>query len=294
MAHMSQDALRSPIGVGLRRAHFGAFLANKRDIDFVEIIAEAFVDVGGLAGRALSRAKEHGPLMVHGVSLGLGNEGPLAAAKLEGLARFLEEVGACEYSDHVCACASDGIESFDLLPLPFHAAAIDYVSSRAREARAILGRQIVLENITYYAGMPDSVCTEGAFYSELLAAADAHLLLDVANVVVNAKNFRVDARTLIDALPLERVRQVHLAGHRFDKRWGLTIDDHASPVSDETIALARYALRRIGAPVPILIEWDQQLPDFDLLLDEAERVRRLLSLAEASPNTSVGAQRGAL
>jgi uncharacterized protein (UPF0276 family) len=286
---MSQHALRSPIGVGLRRAHFGAFLANKRDIDFVEIIAEAFVDVGGLAARALGRAKEHGPVMVHGVSLGLGNEGPLSTPKLDGLARFLEALGAHEYSDHVCASASEGIESFDLLPLPFHAAAIDYVSSRAREARAILGQPIVLENITYYAAMPDSVCTEGAFYSELLAAADAHLLLDVANVVVNAKNFGVDARTLIDALPLERVRQVHLAGHRFDKRWGLTIDDHASPVSDETIALARYALQRIGAPVPILIEWDQQLPEFDVLLDEAARVRRLLSPSETTEHAHLGA-----
>jgi len=280
---MSEGA--PPVGVGLRRAHFAAFLANKREIDFVEIIAEAFVGVGGLAMRALARAKEHGPVLVHGVSLGLGNEGPVDARKLGDLARFLEEVGADAYSDHVCACASDGIESFDLLPLPFHPAAIDYVATRAREARAILGQQVVLENITYYARMPDSPCSEGQFYSELLEAADAHLLLDVANVVVNAKNFpggkpgtntQVDARTLLDALPLHRVKQIHLAGHRFDARWGLTIDDHASAVSDETLDLARYALARIGAPVPVLIEWDQQLPDFDVLLDEAERVRAAL------------------
>ena len=272
---------RAPVGVGigLRRAHFQPYLASSRRVDWVEIIPEAFLDSGGLSGRALDVACERGPVIPHGVSLNLGGCDPLDVRRLDALARLCDDLGAAWYSDHVCTSAIDGVQSFDLLPLPFHEAAVEHVAARAVAARRSLGRPLVLENITWYALMPGSEWSEGRFYRELLTSCDAGLLLDVANVVVNARNHGHDPREALEALPLERTVQIHLAGHRRDARWGMVVDDHASAVSEETLALYAHALRRIGRPVPTLIEWDQSLPSFDVLVDEAERVAAVAARA---------------
>jgi hypothetical protein len=120
--------------------------------------------------------------------------------------------------------------------------------------------------------MPGSTLTEGHFLHQVLTAADAGLLLDVANVRVNATNHNLDPIALLDALPLERTVQIHLAGHRYDPHWAMVLDDHASEVSDDTLALYAHALRRIGRMVPTLIEWDQRLPSLDRLIDQATAV----------------------
>lgn len=260
------------VGVGLRRGHLVDYLQSARRPAWVEVVPEAFAEGGLLPQRALDLAVSQGVVIPHGVSLNLGGDGPAGGAHLDALARFADRVGAPYYSDHVCASAAGGVESFDLIPLPFCEEAAEYVAARARRAREVLARPLVLENITWYARMPGSAWSEGRFLREVLRACDGGLLLDVANVVVNARNHGLDARAALESLPLERTVQIHLAGHRVDRAWGMVVDDHASAVSDETLALYAHALRRIGRPVPTLVEWDQRLPAWDTLLDEAERV----------------------
>ena len=240
--------------------------------DWVEVVPEAFVGVGGLAPKALAAARERGPVIPHGVSLDLGGEDAMSEARLAELARWLERIAAPYHSDHVCTSRAGGVESFDLLPLPFCEEAADHVAARARHARSVLGVPLALENITYYATMPGSTWSEGRFLTEVLERADAGLVLDVANVLVNAKNHRRDPIALLEALPLERTVHIHLAGHRHEPAWGLVIDDHASAVSAETLALYEHALARIGRDVPTLIEWDQRLPALDELLLQARAI----------------------
>jgi uncharacterized protein (UPF0276 family) len=283
-------SLPQGVGIGLRRAHFAAFAERDLRPDWVEVVPEAFVGVGGLAGRALAAARERGPVIPHGVSLDLGGEEPLSQERLHALARWLEAIGAPYHSDHVCTSRGGGIESFDLLPLPFCEEAADHVAVRVEQARAALGVPIALENVTYYATMPGSTWSEGRFLTEVLERADAGLLLDVANVLVNAKNHRRDPIALLEALPLERTVHIHLAGHRHEAAWGLVIDDHASAVSEETLALYEHALARIGRPVPTLIEWDQRLPTLEELVTQARavalRVTGLFSRTEAIDQVS--------
>ncbi len=262
-------------GVGLRRGHFDQVMAGAAMPDFFEIVPEAFLGVGGRAALALDAARARRRITAHGVSLNLGSPDPLARERLNDLVRFLDVHQIEAFSDHLCASAIDGTESFDLLPVPFHPAMVEHIVARGRAARAILGRPLGLENITAYAHAPGSIWTEGEFTTHVLDELDAGLLLDVANVVVNARNQRVPARTLLDALPLHRTVQIHLAGHRYDPTWKMTVDDHASAISNETMDLYRYALLQIGKPVPTLVEWDQQLPSYETLLAEAERAREV-------------------
>lgn len=269
------------IGIGLRRAHFDEILHVRRRVDWMELVPEVFLGVGGRARRVLDAMRERVRLVPHGVSLSLGGPDPLDGARLDALRALCRELDAPFYSDHVCLSSIDGVESFDLLPLPFCEEAASHVAARAREASERIERPIVLENITYYATMPGSSWSEGRFLREVLEQSGAGLLLDVSNVLVNARNHRVDPVRALEALPLERTVQIHLAGHRYEKAWGLWIDDHASAVSDASLALYAHALRRIGRPVPTLIEWDQHVPPLDVVLDEADRVREVAERALA-------------
>lgn len=279
----------SGIGIGLRRAHFEALSspdASTLGIDWMELVPEVFLDVGGRARRVLDTMRERLPLIPHGVSLSLGGNGALDGTRLHALRALCRELDAPYYSDHVCLASIDGIETFDLLPLPFCEEAARHVANRAREASQHLELPLVLENISYYAKMP-TAGTQGAQWSEgeflraVLEESDAGLLLDVSNVLVNARNHGLDPVRALEALPLERTVQIHLAGHRYEKAWGLWIDDHASAVSDASLALYEHALRRIGRAVPTLIEWDQRVPSLDVMRDEAARVRAVAEHALA-------------
>ncbi|MDQ3032863.1 MAG: DUF692 domain-containing protein [Myxococcota bacterium] len=275
----------SGIGIGLRRAHFDALLSGDASsligIDWMELVPEVFLGVGGRARRVLDAMRERTRLVPHGVSLSLGGSGAIDGARLEALRALCGELDAPYYSDHVCLSSIDGVETFDLLPLPFCEEAAEHVARRAREASERLERPLVLENISYYATMPGSRWSEGEFLRAVLEQSGAGLLLDVSNVLVNARNHRIDPVRALDALPLERTVQIHLAGHRFEEAWGLWIDDHASAPSAASLALYEHALRKIGRPVPTLIEWDQRVPSLDVLRGEAARVRQAAERALA-------------
>jgi uncharacterized protein (UPF0276 family) len=213
--------------------------------------------------------------------------GPAREGYASALAELSRHLDAPFFSDHLCYSSLAGHELFDLLPLPFTELAADRAAANARALSETVGRPLLLENITYYATMPGSEMTEGAFVARVLEASGAGLLLDVNNVYVNARNHGEDPLSLLLSLPLHRVRQIHLAGFTVDG--DVYLDTHSSAVAEPVWALYREALIRVG-PVPTLIEWDQKIPSLDRVLDEADRARELLSAARAPDAATANAE----
>ncbi len=264
----------SGVGIGLRRELQDAILETSRRIDWLEIVSENFMQQGGRPREILDACAERFPIVPHGIAASVGT------GAREGYASHLAELcahlAAPFFSDHLCYSSLAGHELFDLLPLPFTELAAERAAANARALSETVGRPLLLENITYYATMPGAEMAEGAFVSRVLEASGAGLLLDVNNVYVNAKNHGEDPLSLLLALPLHRVRQIHLAGFSLDG--DVYLDTHSSAVAEPVWALYREALARVG-PVPTLIEWDQRIPSLDRVLDEADRARELLSAA---------------
>ena len=260
------------IGLGLRRK-FADELAAHQDpgIDFLEIVPENWMFYGGRFRRTLAACAERWPTVPHGVSLNIGGLEPLDDEYLSALAKLAREVRAPFFSDHVCYSSAGGGPVHDLLPLPFTAEAAEHVGRRGREMAARVELPLVLENATFYSHMPDAELGEAGFLRASLEAADAGLLLDVNNVYVNAQNHGGDPRAFIDSMPLEKVRQLHVAGHT--QRGDTIIDTHIGPVVDPVWDLFRYTLERAGRLIPTLIEWDQDIPGLPEVLAEVARAR---------------------
>ncbi len=269
---MQNNAPKKPagVGIGLRREHFGSILQTGRTIDWLEIVPENYVEAGGPRRRMLSQCLERWSMVGHGVSLSLGGRGPFDADYVAGLKRLLDDMGAEYYSDHLCYASIDGVSYHDLLPLPFTEEAVRHCATRIRELSDRLERPVAVENISFYAVMPGSTMTHGEFVSAVTEEADCGLLLDVNNVFVNAANHRGDPLTMLEQLPLHRTMQMHIAGHVEDQ--GRIIDNHGAPLVDGVWMLYRQALRHTGA-VPVLLEWDTDIPPLDRVLDEADAAR---------------------
>lgn len=260
------------VGIGLRRQFHDEILRTSRRIDWLEIIAENFMGLGGRPQYVLAQCRERWPIVPHGVALSVG--GPDSMDRyLEVLGPLLDDLDAPFFSEHLCYASIGGTQSFDLLPLPFHEEAVAHAARRARNVAERLGRPLILENITCYAVMPGSEMTEPAFVRAVLDRADCGLLLDVNNLYLNATNHGIEAGVLLDGLPLERVRQIHLAG--CSQEGDVLLDTHSSAVKPPVWDLYRDVIRRLG-PIPTLIEWDQRIPSLDAVLDEADRARTIL------------------
>jgi hypothetical protein len=260
------------VGIGLRRELHDAVLATDRQIDWLEIISENFMGMEGRPRDVLTRCAARYPMVPHGVAASVGSGA--RPGYVEGLAELVSRLAPPFFSDHICYSSLGGHELFDLLPLPFSEEAATIAGTRARELAAAVGCPLLLENITFYAVMPGSCMPEHAFIERVLDVSGAHLLLDVNNVYVNARNHGQDPRASLLALPLSRTRQIHLAGHVAEG--DVLLDTHSRAVADEVWALYRLALERTG-PVPTLIEWDQSIPSLDAVLDEADRARAIMS-----------------
>lgn len=268
------------VGIGLRREHYDDILSTRRRVDWLEIVVENFIDYGGFPAAVLAQCAERWPIVSHGVSLSVGGPDPIDRAFLDRLAPFFERIGAAWWSEHLCFSSGRGVAFHDLFPLPFSDEAAEHVIRRLRVVRDHVGLPLLLENITAYAVMPGGTMEEGTFIRTVLEASGDGLLLDVNNVYVNATNAGRDSSAWLRTLPLDRVRQIHLAGYTpapppFE---GLIFDTHAAPVSEPVWDLYREALSICG-PVPTLIEWDSQLPELDVLLDEADRARSIMNEA---------------
>ncbi len=263
------------IGIGVRTPFASELLTTRRQVDWLEFIPENWMFYGGKKRRLLRELAERFTLVPHSVSLNVGGLDPLDPRFLDGLAALTREVDSPLFSDHVCFASTAGRPLHELLPLPFTEEAAAVVGQRAKEAAARVGLPLVLENATFYAHMPvaddEGRLDEASFMRACLAQGDATLLLDVNNVYVNSKNHGFDARAFIDSMPLEQVTYLHLAGHTTQDE--VIIDTHIGPIIDDVWALYRYTLARAGRLVPTLIEWDQDIPPLDVVLDEVDRAR---------------------
>ncbi|PKN54496.1 MAG: hypothetical protein CVU56_26175 [Deltaproteobacteria bacterium HGW-Deltaproteobacteria-14] len=257
-------------GIGLRGAHFDTLWDHAESFDFLEILSENFMAFGGKPRAMLERAAATFPIVLHGVSLSIGGVAPPDEGYLRELFALIRAVRAPWFSDHLCFSSNFGVEYHDLLPLPFTEEAIELVAGRARELQERAGVPFLLENPSYYMRYADSALDEATFLREIVERADCGLLLDVNNVWVNACNHGYDPRAFIEALPLERVVQIHMAGHLVLP--DVVIDTHGAPVIDEVLDLYAFTIARTG-PVTTLLEWDHDIPTIEVMAAETDKIR---------------------
>lgn len=262
-------------GIGLRREHFDELVSGDvPGVDFLEVLSENFMSFGGRPREVLAHLSRRFPIVLHGVALSIGSLDPLDGAHLDRIARLAEATGARWWSDHLCYSSAHGVEYHDLVPLPFTAEVVAHVAQRAIAARAHVGLPFLLENPSAYVRWPDAEMDEAAFVRAVVEAADCGLLLDVNNVFVNATNHGFDARAYIDALPLERVVQIHMAGH--DASGPTIIDTHGEPVRAEVMDLYRYTMARLaarGVRPATLLERDHAIPPLAEVVAELQGIR---------------------
>jgi uncharacterized protein len=265
-------------GLGLRTDHYEAILAERPDVDWFEALSENYLVPGGKPLHNLTRIRERYPVALHGVSLSVGSTAPLDHEYLRQLGALAARIEPAWVSDHLCWTGVAGVNTHDLLPLPYTDEAVRHVARRVRTVQDVLGRRILLENVSSYVTFRHSRLTEWEFVRAVADEADCLLLLDINNVYVSSVNHGIDARAYVDAMPRERVQQVHLAGH--ENCGDHLIDTHGEPVPDPVWDLYAYAVARFGA-VTTMIERDANIPPLPVLLAELSEARRVAARALA-------------
>ncbi|MBI1752979.1 MAG: DUF692 domain-containing protein [Acidobacteria bacterium] len=269
------------VGLGLRRPHLEQVAGMEgHGVPFWETCPENVVGDGGRAHRLACAILDRDPVLTHGLAMSVGGYDPWDEEYLQGLEQFLLRTGTPWHSEHLCFTSVDANCLHELFPLPFTREAARHTISRARELQARLPVPLLLENITYYAGLGEPDMDEADFIAAVLEGADVGWLLDVNNVYVNALNFGFDPKEWLSRMPLDRVAQMHIAGHK--KFGGLTVDTHGADVIDPVIELMQWTLARLGRPVPVLLERDNHIPSLDALLAERERIQRAYDQVLAS------------
>ena len=281
-------ALPRGVGVGFKAAHLDALLASGDDLDFIEVHAENLMGGGGAAHARMDAARARFPLSVHGVGLSIGGTEPLDLAHLERLARVAERFEAASVSEHLAWSTHGGVFFNDLLPIAYDDTTLDRVVAHVDQVQARLKRRVLIENPSTYVALAGSAMEEADFLAALVARSGCGLLLDLNNLAVSAGNRDESPWPMLDRLPLHAVGEIHLAGHAtqvLDDGRVLRIDDHGSRVGAEAWALYREVTARLGH-VPTLIEWDTDVPAFDVLADEARIARDVQRGVHDSPRNA--------
>lgn len=266
-------ALPPRAGVGFKPQHGARLLAERPALGFLEIHAENYFGDGGPPHAMLSALRDIYPLSVHGVALSLGGLEPLDEDHLDALARLIARYEPESFSEHLAWSSHDGVYFDDLLPLAYDRAALDRVVAHVDHAQSRLKRRLLLENPSTYVAFEMSEMSEIDFIDEVARRTGCGLLLDVSNVIVSCVNHGRDPNAYLDAFPMRHVGELHLAGYAQEQDSlgaPLLIDSHDAPVAQETWTLFSRALARLG-PMPTLIEWDDDVPDLDVLVAQARR-----------------------
>lgn len=261
-------------GLGLRRALAGALQSSidagdELPIDFLEIAPENWMKVGGRLSKQLRYFTERFPFACHGLSLSIGSPAPLDEVFVRDVGRFLDRHGIEVYSEHLSYC-SDAGHLYDLMPLPFTEEAVNYVAERIQRVQDILGRRLIVENVSAYVE-PGKEMPEPEFVRAVIEKADCDLLLDVNNVYVNSVNHGYDANEYIVSMPTERIRYYHIAGH-YTENESLLVDTHGADVIDPVWTLLEKAYATHGQKATLL-ERDFNFPEMSDLSCELERIR---------------------
>src|SRR6202166_4686060 len=266
----------SGFGLGLRPPHYEALLnegsGRARGVDWLEVVTENYVVPGGKPLDMLERLRPRYPLVMHGVSLSIGSTDPLDGEYLREVRALSRRIEPAWISDHLCWTGIDGRNLHDLLPLPYTEEALATVVAHVGEVQEILGRQLLLENVSSYLTFQESDMSEWEFLREVAERADCSILLDINNIYVSRVNHGFDAKAYLHAIPKNRVRQFHLAGH--SDLGGHLIDTHDQPIIAPVWDLYREAVEYFGA-VPTMIERDDNIPPLGELVAELDTARGL-------------------
>jgi len=270
----------SGFGLGLRTPHYEAILNEPHAIDWLEVITENYLVPGGKPLHYLERIRERFPLVMHGVSLSIGSTDTIDLEYLSHVRALAARIEPHWISDHLCWTGVEGKNLHDLLPLPYTEETLAAVVARVGQVQDVLGRQILLENVSSYLTFNASDMSEWEFLAEVAVRADCNILLDINNIYVSSINHGFDAMEYFAAMPKSRVRQFHLAGH--SDMGGHLIDTHDHPIVAPVWELYSQAVARFGA-VPTMIERDDNIPELSELVAELNVARGLA--AEQSPSS---------
>jgi uncharacterized protein (UPF0276 family) len=279
------------VGIGWRQPHYAQVITSRPALDFLEVHSENFFAAGGASMGALEQACALYPISLHGVGLSLGSVVGLDTWHLDQLERLVRRIDPVRVSDHAAFARgqfrSGTVHAGDLLPVPLSSEALTVMAANVGRVQDRLGRVLLVENLSSYLSWhptPDeTMWSEAAFLTQLCHRAGCELLLDVNNLYVNALNAQLQGvgndplqscRDWLDAIPLGTVGEIHLAGHCHvnDVQGEIVIDDHGSRVCAAVWTLYRHAIARFAA-VPTLLEWDTDIPELSVLLDEAHHAR---------------------
>lgn len=260
-------------GIGLRTPHAEALLAGEPQTNWLEVLADNYFADGGEAHRQLEAVRQMYPVALHSVGMSVGSAGALDLAYFRKIKRLIARYEPALVSDHLCFTGADGLETHDLLPLPFTEEAVCSTAERIAQIQDLLGTQIAVENISSYLRYRHSTMSEAEFVGAIAERADCFILLDINNAHVNEVNHGEDARAFIRGLPVARIKQIHLGG--YETKPNFLLDAHNHAVSEPVWALFAEFMR-VAPHVPVLIEWDNDLPPLDVLLQQAQLAQRII------------------
>ena len=285
-ARLEADVQGNCVGLGLRRELIGELNESTTALSFLELAPENWLAMGGRSARQLGEIAERYPLLCHGLSLDIGGPRPLDETLLQRIRGFMHQYGVRLYTEHLSWCGDDG-HLYDLLPIPMTVEAVKWVAGRIRQTQDILGQRIGIENASAYVIPPGAEMSETDFIRAVVEEADCYLHLDVNNIYVNSQNFDFDPHAYLQALPLERVCYIHVAGHYVEPD-GLVIDTHGAEVIDPVWQLLGEAYQRTGL-VPTCLERDFNIPPLAELMREVDQVRAVQKAHTQSPLREVAA-----
>ncbi len=265
-------------GIGLRMEHFDDIAAyaktRKAAIPWLEVLSDNYLLEGTPQRDYLYQIRHDYPVTFHGVGLSIGSTSPLDNNYLTRLKKLKDDIQPAWISDHLCWSSAHGVVTHDLIPLPYTEAVIKHIVDRIQQVQDFLGQQLVIENVSSYLEFESSTMSEWDFINEVVKRSDCKLLLDVNNIYVSAQNHHFDAQDYLLAMPVERVAEIHLAG--YEDRGTHLLDSHSRPVTEPVWALFRKAIQHVG-DVPVLIEWDNDIPGLERLLQEAHKAQHIKS-----------------
>ena len=279
----SLNVLPNRPGVGYKPQHYEDILGNPGAVSWLEIHAENYMGDGGRPIAQLRHLSEQFPISVHGVGLSIGGEGDLDKDHLARLKQLIGWLNPASFSEHLAWSTHDSHFLNDLLPLPYNMKTVNRVADHIDQVQDVVGRKMLLENPSNYLAFAESTMSETDFLKEIVRRTGCGLLLDVNNVIVSATNLNTSPQTYIDNFALDAVGEIHLGGHDEDEDEAgapLLIDSHGKAVIDPVWALLDYTLERSGRK-PLLIEWDTDVPDWQVLATEAARAHTALELVAA-------------
>lgn len=269
---MSPSRTSPGFGLGLRTTHYNEILAARQPVDWFEILSENYMVPGGRPLAMLDAIRADYPMVMHGVSMSIGTPQGPTPEYLQQLKKLMQRIEPLWVSDHLCWTGVHGKNMHDLYPLPYTEESIAVIVQNVRRVQDALGRQLVLENVSSYLSFASDSMPEWEFVAAIAEQSDSLILLDVNNIYVSSVNHGFDPLTYLNAIPVDRVQQIHLAGHHNHGHY--IIDTHDHPVADPVWDLYAQALRRFG-PVASMIERDDNIPPLAELIAELDIARRI-------------------